>query len=89
MKGLVYNNGVLAGSIEKDENGDYLFQYDDGYFANKQNPPVSLTLPKTQKEYRSEKMFPFFMAFFRKELIKTFSAGYTRLMRMTILPDYC
>lgn len=60
MKGLVYNNGVLAGSIEKDENGHYLFQYDDGYFANKQNPPVSLTLPKTQKEYRSEKMFPFF-----------------------------
>ena len=38
MKGLVYNNGVLAGSIEKDENGHYLFQYDDDYFANKQSP---------------------------------------------------
>lgn len=60
MKGFVYNNGLLAGSIEKDENSHYLFQYDDGYFANKQNPPVSLTLPKTQKEYRSEKMFSFF-----------------------------
>ena len=60
MKGLVYNNGVLAGSIEKDKNGSYLFQYNDGYFADKQSPPVSLTLPKTQKEYRSEKMFAFF-----------------------------
>lgn len=60
MKGLVYNNGLLAGSIEKDENGYYLFQYDDGYFADKQHAPVSLTLPKTQKEYRSETMFAFF-----------------------------
>jgi HipA-like protein len=60
MRGLVYNNGLLAGSIEKDENGQYLFRYDEGYFANQQHPPISLTLPKTQKEYRSEKMFPFF-----------------------------
>jgi HipA-like protein len=60
MKGLVYNNGVLAGSIEKDENDHYLFQYNDGYFANKQHPHVSLTLPKTQMKYRSEKIFPFF-----------------------------
>ena len=60
MKGLVYNNGVLAGSIEKDKNGSYLFQYSDEYFADKQSPPVSLTLPKTQKEYRSEKIFAFF-----------------------------
>lgn len=60
MKGLVYNNGVLAGSIEKDTNNHYLFQYNDDYLANKQNPPVSLTLPKTQKQYRSEKMFAFF-----------------------------
>lgn len=60
MRGLVYNNGLLAGSIEKDENGQYLFQYDEEYFANQQHPPISLTLSKTQKEYRSEKMFPFF-----------------------------
>lgn len=60
MKGLVYNNGVLAGSIEKDKNGSYLFQYNDEYFADKQRPPVSLTLPKTQKEYSSEKIFAFF-----------------------------
>ena len=60
MKGLVYNNGILAGSIENDGNGHYLFQYEDVYFTDKRYPPVSLTLPKTQKEYRSEKMFAFF-----------------------------
>jgi HipA-like protein len=60
MKGLVYNNGVLAGSIEKDENGHYLFRYNNEYFDDKRHLHISLTLPKTQKEYRSEKMFPFF-----------------------------
>ena len=60
MKGLVYNNGLLAGRIEKDENECYLFLYDDVYFADKQHAAISLTLPKTQKEYRSETMFPFF-----------------------------
>lgn len=60
MKGLVYNNGILAGSLEKASNGTYIFQYEDAYFQNNQLPPVSLTLPKTQKEYKSEKLFPFF-----------------------------
>lgn len=60
MKGLVYNNCLSAGTIEKDENGNYLFQYNDDYFKDIQKPSISLTLPKTQKEHRSEKMFPFF-----------------------------
>ena len=60
MKGAVYNNGILAGYLEKDISGNYIFIYDDGYFSNNQNPPISLTLPKTQNEYRSDKLFPFF-----------------------------
>lgn len=60
MKGMVYNNGLLAGFIEKDKDGNYIFQYEDVYFTDKQYPPISLTLPKTQKTYWSEKLFPFF-----------------------------
>jgi serine/threonine-protein kinase HipA len=60
MRGLVYNNGTLAGVIEKDDNAHYLFRYDDAYFADTLQPPVSLTLPKSRQEYRAEKMFPFF-----------------------------
>ncbi len=60
MKGLVYNNGVLAGTIEKESGGGYLFQYDDAYLTDRQTPPISLTLPKTQKEYKSATLFPFF-----------------------------
>jgi len=60
MKGLVYNNSVLAGTIEKDNKGIYIFRYNDDYFANSNLPPVSLTLPKSRQEYSSPQMFPFF-----------------------------
>ena len=60
MKGLVYNNGFLAGSIEKDDTGIFIFRYDDNYFNDLQSAPVSLTLPKTQQVYHAEKLFPFF-----------------------------
>lgn len=60
MKGLVYNNGLLAGIIEKDDNAKYLFRYNDDYFADTQSPAISLTLPKTKQEYKAEKLFPFF-----------------------------
>ena len=60
MKGIVYNNGITAGIIEKDVNGYYIFRYDAAYLNNNDTPPVSLTLPKTQQEYRSTLLFPFF-----------------------------
>lgn len=59
MKGIVYNNSIIVGIIEKDANG-YIFRYDDAYFNNNDTPPVSLTLPKTLQEYRSTLLFPFF-----------------------------
>lgn len=60
MKGAVYNNGVLAGHLEEDNAGQYIFIYDDDYMAGHENPSISLTLPKTQKEYHSDHLFPFF-----------------------------
>ena len=60
MRGIVYNNGIEAGTIEKDDNGNYLFRYNEDYFQNMAYPPISLTLPKTQREYRSDTLFSFF-----------------------------
>lgn len=60
MKGMVYNDGLPAGTIEKDDTGNYLFRYNDDYFNNPQKPPVSLTLPKSQQTYNAEKLFAFF-----------------------------
>ena len=56
----VYHNGVLAGSITEENRQLYVFRYDDVYFQDINKPAISLTLPKTQREYKSEFLFPFF-----------------------------
>ena len=60
MKGIVYNNDVVAGTIEKEGDGGYVFRYENEYFNNDAYPPISLTLPKVQQEYRSDTLFSFF-----------------------------
>lgn len=60
MRGIVYNNGVPAGVLEKGETGECFFRYYDDYFKNTACPPISLTMPKTQQEYYSDNLFPFF-----------------------------
>ncbi len=59
-KANVYRNGILAGTLTEENRNAYVFVYDDNYFANSENPSISLTLPKTQKSYKSEYLFPFF-----------------------------
>lgn len=59
MKAAVYNNKSLAGTLEKTKKG-YVFRYTDEYFKDDSKPAISLSLPKTRQEYRSEHMFPFF-----------------------------
>ncbi len=60
MKGAVYNNGTLAGYLEKYPDGKITFRYTDEYFSNPVNPPISLTLPKIQQVYESSILFAFF-----------------------------
>lgn len=59
-KAGVYNNGELAGYLEKRGPADYHFEYEPGYWANPLRSPISLTLPKTQRTYHSPILFPFF-----------------------------
>lgn len=56
----IYRNGMLAGILTEENRKQYVFTYDDSYYHNPTCPAVSLTLPKTQKEYRSDYLFPFF-----------------------------
>ena len=60
MKAGVFNNGILAGILEKQLNGTYSFEYDEVYLQNDQNPSISLTMPRSIKKYESEKLFAFF-----------------------------
>jgi serine/threonine-protein kinase HipA len=59
-KAAVYHNRKLAGFLVEESRKEYVFRYEDAYYADSTQPPVSLTLPKTQQEYRSEYLFPFF-----------------------------
>ena len=56
----IYRNGMLAGLLIEENRKHYIFRYDDKYFMDEKNPAISLTLPKTQKEYSSEYLFPYF-----------------------------
>lgn len=59
-RALVYRNLNLAGTLTEESRNSYVFQYDDSYFRDASMPPVSLTMPKTQQTYQSERLFPFF-----------------------------
>jgi HipA-like protein len=61
MKALeIYRNGILAGTLFEENRQRYIFRYDNEYYVDESKPAISLTLPKTKKEYISEFLFPFF-----------------------------
>lgn len=57
---LIYRNGILAGKLIEESRTSYIFQYNEEYYLNINLPAISLTMPKTQKAYRSDTLFPFF-----------------------------
>ena len=69
-KAEVYMNDILAGHLTKSNEG-YSFIYDDEYFADPVMPGISLTLPKTQKEYYSKTLFGFFYGLLSEGDLKT------------------
>jgi serine/threonine-protein kinase HipA len=56
----IYRNGILAGMLTEVNRKQYIFNYNDVYFSDASKPAISLTLPKSQKEYTSKFLFPFF-----------------------------
>ena len=59
-KAGIYRNGIFAGVLTEENHKSFLFRYDDSYFNDSSKPAISLTMPKTHKEYRSKFLFPFF-----------------------------
>ena len=59
-KAEVYNNHLFAGILEQTDEGKFIFRYDSSYLANPFVKGISLTFPKTQREYHSQVLFPFF-----------------------------
>lgn len=59
-KGYVYYDDLLCGTISQTDDNVFVFEYLDSWFNDSSTKPVSLTLPKTQKRYQSNILFPFF-----------------------------
>ena len=58
-KALVLYKGKRAGILEETDEG-YEFRYNKEYLADTDADPVSLTLPLSEKPYKSPVLFPFF-----------------------------
>ena len=58
--GYVYYDNKYCGTITQDDNNVFIFEYDDNWFNDMNNKPISLTMPKNQKRYESNILFPFF-----------------------------
>ncbi|MBP5567024.1 MAG: HipA N-terminal domain-containing protein [Bacteroidales bacterium] len=58
-KALIQYKGINAGILKETDEG-YEFQYDKEYLADEASKPVSLTLPLSEKPYKSPVLFPFF-----------------------------
>lgn len=56
----VYRNNNLAGILTESNQRNFVFKYTNAYFNDIQKPAISLTLPKTQQDYHSTILFPFF-----------------------------
>jgi HipA-like protein len=56
----IYRNGIFAGTLTEEDHQRYVFRYDDSYFLDARTPGISLTLPKSQREFVSDTLFPFF-----------------------------
>jgi HipA-like protein len=59
-KAEVYRDGVLAGTLIEENRNSFVFRYNESYFVDKDKPAISLTLPKTKKEFQSKFLFPVF-----------------------------
>ncbi|MEI7983519.1 MAG: HipA N-terminal domain-containing protein [Bacteroidota bacterium] len=49
-----------AGILTQHDDGSFTFRYHDAWIADSNKPGISLTLPKTETEFHSGYLFPFF-----------------------------
>ena len=59
-KARVLSKNEEAGILTQHDDGSFSFRYHDDWVANNTKQSISLTLPKTEKEFHSKYLFPFF-----------------------------
>jgi HipA-like protein len=71
-----YKGKHIAGMLWRDENG-YHFEYNDEFISNENTFPISVNMPKSQKRFDSNRLFPFFQSML--------SEGYNRELQCKAL----
>ena len=59
-KAVILYKGEEAGILTQHDDGAFTYRYNDTWMADSNKPHISLTLPKSQQEYNSQYLFPFF-----------------------------
>lgn len=59
-KARVFFKEEEAGILTQHDDRSFSFCYHDGWIADSRKQSISLTLPKTAKEFHSNHLFPFF-----------------------------
>ena len=52
--------GEKAGVLTQLDNSSFHFKYNENWLSDESKPSISLTLPKSQIEFESDTLFPFF-----------------------------
>ena len=59
-KGIVKYNNELAGVLTEEDNGEYLFVYDEQYIQKYPHQFINFQMPVSPRSYRNKRLFPFF-----------------------------
>ena len=84
----IYSDSVLAGVLTETDEGTYRFRYDDAFLADDKQTAISLSFPKSGKEFASETLFPFFYNMLAEGANKAYQC---RTLKSTkrMRSDYC
>jgi serine/threonine-protein kinase HipA len=59
-QGIVKYNNIPVGILTEEDNGEYLFVYDEAYVSNHPNEFISFQMQVSTAPFRSKRLFPFF-----------------------------
>lgn len=57
---IVKYDGILAGILTEEDNGEYRFVYDETYVSTYPNQFITFNMPVSPRAYSSKRLFPFF-----------------------------
>ena len=70
MRGVVKNNGRVAGYIER-VGGEHVFTYAEDYYSDSTAFAISLSISKNERKHISKKLHPFFQGMLAEGANKT------------------